>query len=160
MFEQRRVWRIAIFSLELSIIRRTPRHAVSFTHFSSGLIPYINHFHYGINIKQFSEWKSYCCCWVTNEATPNSTDVFTGIIYYSPYHPTHPINAYQSVMGRHTNSIHSHSVSLSHLYIKKSRAHHHDASDPKPLKLIFLLLKIKHLLTKLIYLLFTLHCQK
>ena len=39
MFEQRRVWRIAIFSLDLFIIRRTPRHAVSFTHFSSGLIP-------------------------------------------------------------------------------------------------------------------------
>ena len=31
MFEQKRVWRIAIFSLELFIIRRTPRHAEGFT---------------------------------------------------------------------------------------------------------------------------------
>ena len=53
MFEQRRVWRQRIFSLELSIIRYTPRHAESFTHFSSGFIPYINHFHYGINVTQF-----------------------------------------------------------------------------------------------------------
>ena len=87
MFEQRRVWRIAIFSLDLFIIRRTPRQAVSFTHFSSSLIPYINHFHYGNNIKQFSKWKSYCCCWMRNKATLNSTDVF----HWSYLH--HPIQS-------------------------------------------------------------------
>ena len=80
-------WRIAIFSLDLFIIRRTPRHAVSFTHFSSSLIPYINHFHYGNNIKQFSKWKSYCCCWMRNKATLNSTDVF----HWSYLH--HPIQS-------------------------------------------------------------------
>ena len=94
MFEQRRVWRQRIFSLELFIIRRTPRHAVSFTHFSSSLIPYINHFHYGNNIKQFSKWKSYCCCWMRNKATLNSTDVF----HWSYLH--HPIQS----SNKHTDA--------------------------------------------------------
>ena len=132
MFEQRRVWRITIFSLDLFLIRRTPRHAVSFTHFSSGLIPYINHFHYGINIKQFSKWKSYCCCWVTNKATLNSTDVFH---WYYLHHPiqlfpsNHPINTRQFAI---TTEIEGFDTLLfwriSFIY-KKSRTRHLDASD-------------------------------
>ena len=61
------------------------------TYFSSGLIPYINHFHYGNNIKQFSEWKSYCCCWVPNEATLNSTNVFHWSLFTTPFNYSHPI---------------------------------------------------------------------
>ena len=116
MFEQSRVWRIAIFSLDLFIIRRTPRHAVSFTHFSSGLIPYINHFHYGINVKQFSKWKSYCCCWVTNEATLNSTNVFH---WYYLLLPTSSHSSDKRLPIRHEVAYQPHSVSLSHLYIKR-----------------------------------------
>ena len=96
------------------------------------LFLYINHFHYGINIKQFSKWKSYCCCWVTNKATLNSTDVFH---WYYLHHPiqlfpsNHPINTRQFAI---TTEIEGFDTLLfwriSFIY-KKSRTRHLDASD-------------------------------
>ena len=51
---------------------------------------------------------------------------FSLVLFTSPssYHPTNP-----SWSRWRTNFIHSNSLSLSHLYIKKNRTHHHDASD-------------------------------
>ena len=98
------------------------------THFSSGLIPYTNHFHYGNNINQFSEWKSYCCCWVINEATLDSTDVFH---YSYLHHPIHSFNKHTTIYYCDGTIRIQHIFLLvhHHLYIKKNRTHHLDASD-------------------------------
>ena len=88
MFEPCRWMAYSHFSLDLFIIRRTPRHAESHHLLFVWSYPYINHFHYGNNIKQFSKWKSYCCCWMRNKTTLNSTDVFTG--FYPPPNSTLP----------------------------------------------------------------------
>ena len=45
------------------------------THFSSGLIPYINHFHYENNVTQFSKWKS-TCWWLAISVATNGGNTF------------------------------------------------------------------------------------
>ena len=52
-------------------------------HFSSGLIPYINHFHYGNNVTQFSKWKS-TCWWLAISVATNGGNTFFSLEVYSP----------------------------------------------------------------------------
>ena len=65
-------------------------------HFSSGLIPYINHFHYGNNIIQFSKWKS-SCWWLAISVATNGGNAF---FHWSYLHHPHPINTPQFLGGR------------------------------------------------------------
>ena len=123
MFEQRRVWRIAIFSLELFIIRRTPRHAVSFTHFSSGLISLY---------KSFSLWNSHKAIFkmeiilllLGNKQGDSEQHGCFSLVLFTPPHSTLPIqssNKHTAVQqGRRLMKASTHFYSgVSHLYIKR-----------------------------------------
>ena len=57
------------------------------THFSSGLIPYINHFHYENNVTQFSKWKS-TCWWLAISVATNGGNTF---FHWSYLHHPQPI---------------------------------------------------------------------
>ena len=110
-----------------------PPHAESFTNFFSGLIPYINHFYYGNNIKQFQNGNHIAAVGQQIRRLWTARMFFTGL--YSSLTPSNnPINArlFDSVAEiEGFNRLFFWRISF--IY-KKCRTHHHDASDTKPLK--------------------------